>query len=316
MRKIFYFPNLKVEAFLQKFITKYNFTDVNIKKQSNKNFPTCVFIENTNCCNAHCIICPREKHARTQGFMDFALYAKLIKEIASHKHICNRIHLHNFGEPLLDKQFVDRIRLAKKSGIRYTYFVTNASLLTPELSSRLIKAGVDEFKVSFYGVDREEYNSTMCGLDFNTTLANIIEFFRIRKSMRSITPKVKIQYMLHKGNIDNKAKFFQMFRTIIDPGVGDTLVLASLHNVGNGRNYRVLKEKADTVCPHVAMTILWDGKVVPCCMDFNGMQVVGDVANNTITEVRNKPGYIKMREDIRNLNYKNYPLCSHCSLGF
>jgi hypothetical protein len=36
--------------------------------------------------------------------------------------------MHNFGESLLDKNLIDRIRLAKYLRIKHVYFVTNASL--------------------------------------------------------------------------------------------------------------------------------------------------------------------------------------------
>ncbi len=38
------------------------------------------------------------------------------------------LHLHGFGEPLLDKLLPDKIRLAKKYRITHTYIVSNACM--------------------------------------------------------------------------------------------------------------------------------------------------------------------------------------------
>ena len=86
-------------------------------------FPPEVNIENTNVCNAECVMCPREKLTRPYGFMDFSLFEKIVKEISRRRFTTKSIHFHNFGEPLLDKLLPARIRLAKKYGIQHTYFV-------------------------------------------------------------------------------------------------------------------------------------------------------------------------------------------------
>ena len=94
-------------------------------------WPSEILIENTNCCNAQCVMCPRETLTRKRGFMAFGLFEKIIKEVA----VARRkpvVHLHGFGEPLLDESLPERIVLAKACGIKHTYLVTNASLLVPE----------------------------------------------------------------------------------------------------------------------------------------------------------------------------------------
>ena len=118
--------------------------------------PSVILIENTNCCNAQCVMCPRETLTRKRGFMEFGLFEKIMREVsgARRKPV---VHLHGFGEPLLDELLPERIRLAKTCGIKHTYLVTNASLLFPETSRKIIDAGLDTMKISFYGTDEESY---------------------------------------------------------------------------------------------------------------------------------------------------------------
>lgn len=281
------------------------------------NFPPEVWIENTNCCNAECVMCPRDKHTRPIGFMPFSLFEKLIEEISEYKETVKRVHLHNYGEPLLDRELSRRIKLAKDYGIEHVYFVTNASLLTPELSREIIVAGLDEFKISFYGTDRKTYNDTMKGLDYDKTIKNVKEFFGIRKDVKSLKPKVTIQYIPQTKNQSRIDAFLNLFDGVIDKDIGDSLNICSLHNYGDGRNYHnVQTDGITSTCsyPWRTIVIMHDGKVVICCLDYNGVQVVGDVNKNTIREIWNGEQYKKVRNDFKGLRYRDYPICIKCSV--
>ena len=279
------------------------------------NVPSEVWIENTNMCNARCIMCPREKQTRKSGFMDIKLYEKLIKEISKHKGKVNRVHMHNYGEPLLDKYLVKRIKLAKDHGIKYTYFVTNASLLTPDKSRQLIEAGLDEFKVSFYGTDSATYNETMKGLDFEKTFNNLKDFFRIRKEMGRKAPRVILQYLPLETNKFRIKEFIFLMKSLINESIGDSLNIFALHNYGDGRSY-LKPGKITGICryPWRTTVILHDGRVVLCCLDYNGVQVVGDVNKNTIEEIWNSERYKQVRENFKSLRYGNYPICKDCTV--
>jgi MoaA/NifB/PqqE/SkfB family radical SAM enzyme len=275
--------------------------------------PTVLMIENTNHCNADCVMCPRDTLSRKRGFMDFGLFEKIIKEASSERRK-PVTHLHGFGEPLLDKRLPDKIRLAKESGITRTYLVSNASLLFPETSRRIIGAGLDKMKISFYGTDEESYNSTMKRLDFNVTLRNVVDFLRIRKEMKSQTPRLILQYLPNETNHAKTAEFRALWSPLIDPQAGDCLNVASLHNYGGGRAYNSLGKRIVSVCyfPWTSMSILWDGRVVTCCMDSNGVQVLGDLNSQSIQDVWNGPVLAGVRNDFGKLDYGKYPVCLSC----
>jgi len=275
--------------------------------------PTVLMIENTNLCNADCVMCPRDTLSRKRGFMEFGLFEKIIREASSESRK-PVTHLHGFGEPLLDKRLADRILLAKKSGITQTYIVTNASRLFPEASRRIVGAGLDKMKISFYGTDEESYNSTMKRLDFKVTLQNIKDFLRIRRELKSETPRLVLQYLPNETNHAKVAEFKSLLAPLIDRQRGDTLNVATLHNYGGGRAYNPLGKKIDSVCyfPWTSMSVLWDGRVVTCCMDSNGVQVVGDLNKQTVQEVWNGPVLSELRKDFGNLDYEKYPVCMTC----
>jgi hypothetical protein len=176
--------------------------------------PSVILIENTNCCNAQCVMCPRETLTRKRGFMEFGLFEKIIREVssASRKPV---VHLHGFGEPLLDTLLPERIKLAKTCGIKHTYIVTNASLLFPETARKIINAGLDTMKISFYGTDEESYHATMRRLDFKVALNNIRDFLRIRKELKKRNPKLILQYLPQEANGAKTEEFQSLWRSVL-----------------------------------------------------------------------------------------------------
>jgi hypothetical protein len=258
-------------------------------------------------------MCPREKLTRKPGFMDFGLFEKIIKEVSGMRRK-PVTHLHGFGEPLLDTSLSERIKLAKACGIKHTYIVTNASLLFPETSRKIINAGLDKMKISFYGTDEESYNATMRKLDFKATFQNITDFLRIRKEMKRKNPQLILQYLPHETNNAKTQEFRVLWNSLMDKHVGDCLNITSLHNYGGGRAYNHVGNKIASVCfyPWMAMSVLCDGRVVTCCMDYNGDQVLGDLNSQTVKEIWNGPVLSSTRRKIGKLEYSGFPTCMYC----
>jgi len=275
--------------------------------------PSVIMIENTNLCNSQCVMCPREKLTRKPGIMDFGLFEKIVKEVSAMRRK-PVMHLHGFGEPLLDTLLPNRIKLAKNCGIKHTYIVTNASLLCPEISRKLIEAGLDKMKISFYGTDLESYNATMKGLNFDVTINNIIDFLRIRKDLKRKHPQLILQYIPQDTNNAKTDEFRVLWNSLTNKNAGDCLNITSLHNYGGGRAYNRVADKIASVCfyPWTAMSVLCDGKVVTCCMDSNGAQVMGDLNSQTVTEIWNGPVLSSVRKKFGNLEYSGFPTCMSC----
>ena len=272
--------------------------------------PTVPMIENTNHCNAECVMRPHDTLSRKRGFMDFGLFEKIMKEVSSESRK-PVTHLHGFGEPLLDKLLAERIQLAKSCGIKHTYLVTNASLLFPETSRKIIGAGLDKIKISFHGTDEESYNITMHRLNFKVTFQNITELLKIRKDIQRRNPRLILQYLPNETNHAKTEEFKALWSTLIDTKVGECLNVTSLHNYGGGRAYNPLGEKIVSVCyfPWTSMSMLWDGRVVTCCMDSNGVQVLGDLNSQSIQEVWNGPVLSGVRDNFRKLDDSKFPVC-------
>jgi hypothetical protein len=275
--------------------------------------PSVLMIENTNCCNAQCIMCPRDTLTRKRGFMEFELFEKIMKELSGvrRKPI---VHLHGFGEPLLDPLLPERIALANACGIKHTYIVTNASLLFPETSRKIIDAGLDRMKISFCGTDEKSYNATMRRLDFKVALQNIKDFMRIRNELHKRSPRLILQYLPQEATDARNGEFQALWRSLPDKISGDCMNLSTLDNFGGGKSYNVVGKRIVSVCfyPWSAMSVLCDGRAVTCCVDYNGVQGIGDLNSQSLREIWNGPVLSAIRRNFGKLDYRGFPTCLCC----
>jgi len=90
-----------------------------------RHVPDIVQIESTNLCNAKCVFCPRDEMHRQQGVMDMALFQKIVDECAALG--VTHVRVHNYGEPFLDRQLVEKVRYAKSKGV-YILFNTGRNV--------------------------------------------------------------------------------------------------------------------------------------------------------------------------------------------
>jgi MoaA/NifB/PqqE/SkfB family radical SAM enzyme len=265
--------------------------------------------EVTDHCNATCIMCPRDKHehGREHGIMDQAKYERSIDEVAALG--AKKVVLTGFGEPMLDKRLEQKIAYAKSKGLS-TYFITNASALTPVRSQKLLNAGLDEMRVSFYGMRPETYNAVMQGLDFERTKKGVLEFLRLRDEMGKKT-RVQMSYLELKENASDTGAF----REFWEPRV-NAIEVWKPHNFGDGRDYRTrLDDSAKTSCgrpENGPLQIQWNGEVIPCCYDYNNQIILGNAFETPVLELLNGPKYRLLRYAHRMKKFGMFPYCDQC----
>jgi molybdenum cofactor biosynthesis enzyme MoaA len=160
---------------------------------------------------------------------------------------------------MLDKRLEDKIAYAKAKGLR-TYIITNGSALTEKRAYLLLQAGLDEMRVSFYGMGADTYNAVMRGLDYDKTVEGLMRFLAIRDTLK-IHCKVMLSYLVLPEN----EKDTEAFRTFWEPRV-DFIEIWKPHNFGDGKDFRQrIGIKRSCGRPdNGPLQIQWDGTVIPC----------------------------------------------------
>lgn len=243
-------------------------------------------------------MCPRDKHTRPHGIMDQGLYESSIDEVVELG--AKQVTLTGFGEPLLDRNLEKKISYAKSKGLR-TYIITNGSALFKRAES-LANSGLDELRVSFYGMSTETYNKNMKGLDFNRAVEGVERFLRLRKDT-----KVQLSYLI----LDNEP--YQDFLDYWESKV-DYVEVWRPHNWSDGRQYRELTgDKASCGRPmNGPLQIQWDGTVIPCCYDYNNSIVLGNAFRAPVLTVLHGQPYNDLRQAHQAGEFEKYPFCNNC----
>ncbi len=292
-------------------------------------------IEPTNNCNYNCIMCPREQLTRPLGIMPMPFYISLVNELILMG--ADQISFSNYGEPFVDPRLEDKILYAAQKGLR-TYVITNASLLNLESRSEFAKqkgkklskieaavaAGLSELRISFYGINKQDYEKIMRRGNFDKVtrnlklLNNTRERFGTQMKSKAGTqiknPEVSI-YFLEFGDGEGLSKESKKFLEFTKP-FADYVEVWRPHNFGDGRQYRdVTGEKQSCMRMFSGpIQINWQGIVVPCCADFNEALPMGNAAMQTIEEILTGPAYEKLRQVHKAGDFEKIPFCDKCDL--
>jgi len=266
--------------------------------------------EVTDHCNASCIMCPRDKHehAREHGIMDQAAYERSIDEVVALG--AQKVVLTGFGEPMLDKRLELKIAYAKSKGLS-TYIISNGSILNSKRARTILEAGLDEIRVSFYGMQPSTYNAVMQGLDFDKTMKGMTEFLRLRDELGAKT-KVQVSYLEMEENKIDSGRFQEYWEPLVD-----AIEIWRPHNFGDGRDYRERIEQVEvkTSCgrpENGPLQIQWNGEVIPCCYDYNNQIILGNAFTQPVLDILNGPKYRLLRWAHRNKQFNAFPYCDQC----
>ena len=274
--------------------------------------PLRLWIESTNACNLRCVMCPTSLPAAPKrGFMDFALYAKIVDEAAGFAYDAN---LHHRGEALLHPELPRMIRYAHERGIR-TMLHTNATLLDAGKAREIAASGLDYLSFSFDGFERETYERIRVRASFDQTVGNIEGFLREKQARGGRTPYTVIEVinLPGSGNADRAAqeRFLRRFAGL----PLDEIRVKEPHNwAGTVPEGAAPDARGLVPCtfPWFALTVFWDGTVVTCPQDFYGAYPVGDARSTSLREIWNGEPLRRLRADMLARSVSGYPACAGC----
>ena len=205
--------------------------------------------------------------------MTFDLFRKIVDECAELG--ITHVRVHNYGEPFVDRQLVEKVRYAKQKGIQEVGMISNGSLITEEVARGMIEAGLDAINISVDASGKEVFESTRIGLKYDKVIANIERLVRIRAELGQAAaqadPLVRPAEQL--------ARRAGLHRALERHRRQD-----SHHRPAQLGRHAQRESDVNYPCyrPWLTFTVLWDGRVSLCCADFDGRTVLGDL--NTLDD--------------------------------
>ncbi len=280
------------------------------RKLERRKLPACIAIELTNNCNLRCAKCPTFESGRAKGYLDPSLYRKLLSDVERAGALVE-IALSGAGEPTLHPQVVDFVRAARQlQNVTVIGFATNAVALTPELSGRLLAAGLNRIKLSLDTDDRAEYLRLNRVDAHEQAVANLDYFLAIRKQA-PYDCAVTLKVTLYNRDVEMANRMKTRWEPLVDQ-----LRITGLHNWAGLRGKRkgaARTEACEVLWNHVQ--ILWDGQITLCCLDsMEGFFNMGNIADTHISEYwRHDQGLTRIRRQHLRGDFSGLEVCARCN---
>ena len=265
---------------------------MNIEEAKALPYPLQVMIQTTSICNSACVICPYPALAKKNpsGVMDEVMFTSLIDEIAGYPQI-DRLLPYLMNEPLCDPKIVERIRYArKKLPDTEIYILTNGINLKGDLADKILDAGLSWIGLSVHAIEPESYRKITGRKDFAEVKERLAQFSKkaidangsdfVQVNITRVRPDVtneefeKASAFWHDIGID---------RVDLDNGyisrAGNVSVFG--HEPVNRRQII----GCDTLWAYKMAHVLFDGTVIPCCMDWARKAPLGNVGQKSLLDI-------------------------------
>ncbi len=263
-------------------------------------------------CNLRCKTCHFSLDYR-KGQKTILMDPQLVKNVVEKtKGFVNLCCFSGSGEPLINPEIDKMVQYVTDAGIR-SKIGTNVMLLTPDMSDRLLKAGLSILKVSIDGATAETYEKIRIAASFQK-LKDHLEYFWNKRNEMGAKTEIHVNTVITTDNeheVDDVKKVFGH--------IGDKFAAKYPSNFGIMDELLDYSPKEMTVqkCRQLVkrMTIVPDGRASICCGDNQNIGIIGNVNDNTALEIWNSPLYNEWRGYHRTGRTDRIPLCKDCVRG-
>ena len=253
----------------------------------------------TNYCNFRCNYCAQSlgasKLEEEYGFiyetMPLEVFSRAVEQMKRFSEPFKLLSFMGHGEPLLNQDLPKMIHLVKESGVAQRIeIITNASMLSHDLSKSLIEAGLSTLRVSLQGVTSEKYKKIAnVNVNFEELLGELEYFSSIRKNCKLFVKVVDTS--LEEGE---EQCFYKLFENVADRMYVERIqpVYAGVDYKEHVRNIVVDRygneHEKRMVCPLTFyMMSLWpNGDIVPCDAIYKPL-ILGNVQNEELLTMWN-----------------------------
>lgn len=268
-----------------------------------------IYIEITNICNLKCEFCPQTN--RKKEFMNLYKFEEVIIKIHKYtKLVC----LHVKGEPLLHNDLEGILKILEKYNLK-TNITTNGTLIKEKLETIKESKAVRQINFSIHSImQNEKLNKQYLQDIFESAeeLKDTIISYRLwnLQSIKendinnSIIKMIESYYDIQnlKQSLAENS-FFKVRENIF--------INQDIEFTWPDINKEVIIEKGKCLALKDQIAVLVDGTVVPCCLDNNGDIPLGNIFNETLEDILNKPKSVMIKSNFEN-SIITCNLCKTC----
>jgi radical SAM protein with 4Fe4S-binding SPASM domain len=289
--------------------------------------PVIYNIETTNACNMRCKMCPRTTMmTRDVQTIDPGLFKNIVNQISPHSPdlwskwenyvyeeygiatdmmsenhffltiIPKVIQLHGYGDPLLDENMPQYVKLLTDHGIP-SYFSCNPANIDINKTVEMFKNGLDYIKYSIESINDQDHKKIRGeASNFSISYNNILQLLDIKKRYNY---KTTIIITMLDLNRENQKEEYELLRKSFE-GLDVYIYLKSEDQQWYRKEFHGTNSiHWSEFCKHpwMSMTVKSNGEVAMCMEDFNNEIVLGDTKNESLYDIWNGNKYLKFRKD-------------------
>jgi MoaA/NifB/PqqE/SkfB family radical SAM enzyme len=248
-------------------------------------------IETSTVCNYKCKMCPHSTtFSRKKEVMNNHTYSMIIDKLKEEAPQITEVTVSGFGEALLDKMLLGKIRYAREQGYK-VHLLTNGSLLTEEIIDRLFELDIEDLRISLHTTKIRSYFKVTG--QYKTIVDKILNYIHYAIEKKPSNTNIIITADIIDENKDDVKELISWFK---DEPV--TLEIWEPHNWINWKKYRkgkIIKKTCGRPF-NGPLQIQVDGTVNMCCFDYNGELLLGNFLTQTLEKIFNSEPYLTIKK--------------------
>lgn len=284
-----------------------------------------IYIEITDACNLNCSFCPcgcTTRHDRT--FMGSALFERCIQQAALH---AENVYFHILGEPTLHPGFIHYLKALETTPLKLN-LTTNGTTIARVGKQMLQSPALRQVNFSTHAYGELGPDQAQ------PYLQDVLDFCQMALAER---PDLYLNLRLWNAGDFPDADRQQSWNRLMVARVAQTFgldgkdVLDPEHFCSRHKSFPVKgrlylhrdsrfewpgsgnKNPVGTchgLDTHIG--ILHDGRVVPCCLDYQGQITLGNIQDQPLADILKSPLAQNLREGFQKHELR-HPLCQNCS---
>ena len=268
------------------------------------------FLEITNSCNLDCDFC--HKTSRPTKFLTKEEFTYAAKEL---RRVSEYLYFHIMGEPLLHPLLEEFFKIAGELGFK-VIITTNGTLIPKRRKILLNSPSLHKVSISLHAYEANKMNITL-----DDYLDGCFDFCR-EASEKGIFCIMRLwnvggEDTLNRYILDRMHKFFDGEWTKNQSGYK----LCRKVFLEWGERFEWPDEDAP-LCENShscyglrnQVGVLSDGRVVPCCLDADGVLTLGNIFEEKIEDILASPRAVALKTSFENRKITE-PLCLRCDFA-
>ena len=251
--------------------------------------PDHVQIQTITGCNGECIFCPNGKtriNIPRGRRMDWDLYRSIVDQSVALG--IRRYSVYLMNEPMMDHELPERIEYvsARIKKPQYVKVTSHGGLLTERMAHGLLDSGLNKLKISVQSLNPQTYREIM-GLELAITLRNIDRFLEFKTKGGYKLPRLEIVMV---DSVQTHEEIPAIKRYWQERDI--KLYIEPVENRADQQSIResaksARKLKAFSWCRRLMeqIYILYDGRMVQCCADWEQRSVMGDLTRESLADI-------------------------------